>query len=285
MDLQQIKYFLAIVDFGTFVAAAEQTHVSQPTLSAGIRKLEDSLDVKLFNRGSRHARLTPAGEEFLNYARPAYDQLMSVKSKLSDEQEKIYIGVLNTIPMDHIAEIIRLYRISRPHVFVELVVNNHEELTQGLYTQKLDIVFTTKDHAIDNFTLLFNEDLTLAVSPQNPFSSQKNIALSELSGQAFIERIKCEAWNDIHTIFNRQNIKPHNVCRAESDDSILSLVAANLGVSIMPVRNTPYDVNFVPIRDIQITRKIGISYSSKTPTANIKSLQNTIAGLFKIDQL
>ena len=283
MDLQQIKYFLAIVDFGTFVAAAEQSHVSQPTLSAGIRKLEDSLNVKLFNRGSRLASLTTAGEEFLNYARPAYNQLMSAKSKLSEEQEKIYIGVLNTIPMDHIAEIIRLYRVSRPHVFVELTVSHHEELAQGLRTQKLDIVFTTKDLSTDNFTLLFNENLTLAVCRQHPFTTQKEIKLSQLTGQAFIERIKCEAWDDVHNIFTKLGVKPHSVCRAENDDSVLSLVAANLGVSIMPIRNTPYDVNFIPIKDLQVTRKIGISYSSKTPSSNIQALQTTIAGLFKID--
>jgi len=75
MDLQQIKYYLAVVDFGTFLAAAEQVHVSQPTLSAGIRKLEDSLNVKLFHRGSRAATLTSAGELFLTHARPSYDQL------------------------------------------------------------------------------------------------------------------------------------------------------------------------------------------------------------------
>jgi len=284
MDLQQIKYFLAIVDFGTFIAAAEQTHVSQPTLSAGIRKLEDSLDVKLFNRGSRQAHLTTAGEEFLSYARPAYNQLMSVKSKLSEEQEKIHIGVLNTIPMDHIAEIIRLYRISRPHVFVELIVSQHEELTQGLNTNKLDIVFTTKDIAKDNFTLLFNENLTLAVSSQHPFSSQNRVALSELTGQAFIERINCESWSDVHNILKKQNIKPHSVCRTENDDSVLSLVAANLGVSIMPVRNTPYDVNFIPIKDIKVTRNIGISYSSKTPDPNVHALHTTITRLFNIDK-
>ncbi|MGB0834420.1 MAG: LysR family transcriptional regulator [Psychrobium sp.] len=85
MELQQIKYFLAVVDCGNFLAASKHVFVTQPTLSAGIRKLEESLDVKLFHRGSRAATLTPAGEQFVGVARQSYNQLMSIKSQLSNE--------------------------------------------------------------------------------------------------------------------------------------------------------------------------------------------------------
>ena len=85
MDLQQIKYFLAVVDCGTFLAASRQVYVSQPTLSAGIRKLEESLNVTLFHRGSRAASLTAAGERFLGPARQAYNQLQAIKGELVDQ--------------------------------------------------------------------------------------------------------------------------------------------------------------------------------------------------------
>ena len=281
MDLQQIKYFLAIVDFGTFMAAAEQVHVSQPTLSAGIRKLEDSFNVKLFNRGSRAATLTSAGELFLAHARPAYNQLMSVSTELSAEQKKINIGVLNTIPMDHIAEIIGIYRLISPHVFIEVVVNNSEKLSHMLRSQKLDVIFTTSQRVFERFTLLFEEHLKIVVSAKHPFAANKELKLKQLAEQPFIERIRCESWDDVHSAFQKHNIQPHRVCRAEKDETVLSLVAANLGVSIMPVRDTPYDVRFIRIKDLQIVRHIGIGISSEPLAPHVQILYDTVIGLYK----
>lgn len=281
MDLQQIKYFLAVVDFGTFLAASEQAHVSQPTLSAGIRKLEDSLNVKLFNRGSRAATLTSAGELFLAHARQSYNQLMSVKSKLSAEQDKINIGVLNTIPMDHVAEAIRTYRLTYPYVFIELVVANNKELTSMLQSQKLDLIFTTSHQTSKKFTVLFEEHLSIATSAQHPLATHNEVELKQLNKQPFIERINCESWDDVHGFFQKHNIQPYSVCRAENDESILSLVASNLGVSIMPVRDTPYDVRFIQIKDLNIARPIGICVSSQPLAPHVQDLYETIVGLYK----
>lgn len=261
MELQQIRYFLAVVDCGTFLAASEQVHVSQPTLSAGIRKLEESLNVTLFHRGSRMATLTSAGELFLTQARQSYTQLMSVKSLLSAEQKKINIGVLNTIPMDHITEIIRLYKAANPHVFIELVVGNMDELPMMLQSKRLDLIFTTKATDPNNFTLLFEELLKVVVSTQHPFSAMKEIDLVQLSAQPFIERIRCESWDEVHCFFQQHDIQPLSVCRTENDESVLALVSANLGVSIMPDRNAPYDVRFIPIKGVTIARPIGICAS------------------------
>jgi len=285
MDLQQIKYFLAVVDFGTFLAASEQVHVSQPTLSAGIRKLESSLNVKLFDRGSRAATLTAAGELFLSHTRQSYNQLMSVKSKLSAEQDKINIGVLNTIPMDHVAEIIRLYRASSPYIFIELVVGNSEELSKMLQSRKLDLIFTTRHQASERFTLLFEEHLNIVVSAQHPLAIHKELELKQLAEQPFIERIRCESWDEVHNVFQKQNIQPYSVCRAENDEFVLSLVAANLGVSIMPVRNTPYDVKFVKIKDLGITRPIGVCVSSQPLAPHVQAFYEILMRQYKNDKL
>lgn len=282
MDLQQIKYFLAVVDFGTFMAAAERVHVSQPTLSAGIRKLEQSLNVQLFNRGSRSSTLTQAGELFLGQARPAYNQLLSAKSKLSIEQEKINLGILNTIPMDHIAEIIRTYRLTNPHVLIEVVVANDEQLFEMLKSNILDMAFTNNQQASNRFTQLFNEQLMMVVSSQHPFASSKEIELKQLDDQAFIERTKCESWDDVHSKFEKIGINPKTVYRAETDDSVLSLVAADLGISIMPVRNTPYDVTFIQIKDLQIERNIGVVISPTMHSQHVQHFYETVLSKFGV---
>ena len=281
MELQQIKYFLAVVDFGTFMAAAEQVHVSQPTLSAGIRKLEDSLKVTLLHRGSRAATLTSAGELFLSYARPAYNQLMSVRGKLSVEQSKLNLGVQNTLPMDSVAAIMKIYTLTNPHVFVEITVDSHEELSQMLKQKKLDLAFTVNHGASARFTPLFEEQLKIVVSKQHPFARGKGVRLKQLAEQPFIERIKCESWDEVHRALEKQTTQPLSVCRAEKDESVLALVAADLGISIMPFRDTPYAVTFVSIMDLQIARHIGIERAPGTQTQHVKAFQQTSIHYFK----
>ncbi len=207
---------------------------------------------------------------------------MSVKSKLSVEQDKVNIGVLNTIPMEHVAEIIRINRTRNPYVFIELVVGNNEELSQMLQSKKLDLIFTTSNHASKKFILLFKEHLKIVASVHHPLATHKEIELKKLAEQPFIERIKCESWDAVHSEFQKHKIQPYNVCRAENDESVLSLVAANLGVSIMPARNTPYDVKFIRIKDLKIARSIGICVSSQPLAPHVQDLYETITGLYKL---
>jgi len=184
--------------------------------------------------------------------------------------------------MDHLAERIRLYRITNPHVFIELVVARHKNLSQMLQSQKLDLILTTGLSDSDNFTQLFEEHLNVVVAERHPFTKYKKIALKQLTEQPFIERTQCEAWDDVHRVFQEQNIQPYSVCRAENDESVLALVAANLGVFIMPVRNTPYDVRFIQIKDLKIIRSIGICILTKPLAPHIQTLYQTITGCFKI---
>ncbi|RDE22675.1 LysR family transcriptional regulator [Motiliproteus coralliicola] len=258
MDLQQIKYFLAVVDNGTFLAASKQVHVTQPTLSAGIRKLEQSLGVTLFNRGSRSATLTAEGEQFLKPARQSYNQLVLVRSKLRKQPEKIVIGVLSNIHMDHVARIISSYRSIHPHILIELVVDADAALSRMLAEKKVDLIIVNSDTQADNFQPIIRESLCIVVPGGHPWANERLIELKSLDGERFIERIRCGFWEPVNQQFQQQQIQPLTVMQAESDEFVLSLVAANLGVSIITDRTTPYDVRFIEIKDLSIDRSIGV---------------------------
>lgn len=281
MNLQQIKYFLAAIDTGTFLAASEQAHVSQPTLSAGIKKLEESLGVKLFYRGSRSITLTTEGELFHSKAREAYSQLECIKSTLKGNFKKINIGVINTISMDHIADIIKAYKRAEPTVFIEITVGTPESLSQLLITQKIDFLFSSKLDINAKFELLFEEPLTLVVSTKNPLAKLESIDILQLRNYNFIERLRCESWGDVHELINKHNLNLQSVCSAESDETILSLVSVDLGVSIMPVRKTPYNVKFIKIKEINILRHIGIYCRPNENVSQINTLYNIALGICK----
>ncbi len=264
MNLQQIKYFLAVVDIGTFLGASEYVHVSQPTLSAGIKKLEESLEVKLFYRGSRNATLTSDGEVLLHHARNAYNQLELVKFKFKNEKSVITIGVINTIPMNFIEEIITSHKKLYPSVLYEIEVGNIKYLRDLILRRKIDILFTTKLGIEMKFHSLFDEELKLVVSNKNSLSKYNVIPLAQINNHAFIERTHCESWCEVNDMFEANDVNLHTICRAESDETILPLVSSNLGISIMPYRRSPYDVKFISIKELSIKRSIGMYYYSSS---------------------
>src|SRR5579863_6338149 len=100
MEIQQLRYVCAIADTGNFSRAAEQCQVTQPSLSQQIRKLEEDLGAKLFDRLGRSVRLTEAGRAFLPHARAILDQMdvarTSVADKNADLRGGVAVGVIPT---------------------------------------------------------------------------------------------------------------------------------------------------------------------------------------------
>src|SRR5216684_6065197 len=101
MELQQLRYFCAIADTGSFTRAAQQTHVSQPSLSQQIRKLEDELGVRLLDRLGRTVRLTELGRSFLPRARAVLRELEAARGDVVEGKEfiggPITVGVIPTV--------------------------------------------------------------------------------------------------------------------------------------------------------------------------------------------
>src|ERR1700732_1867313 len=101
MELQQLRYFCAIADTGSFTRAAQHTHVSQPSLSQQIRKLEDELGARLFDRLGRAVRLTELGRTFLPRARSVLRELEAARSDVVERKASIggplAIGVIPTV--------------------------------------------------------------------------------------------------------------------------------------------------------------------------------------------
>src|ERR1700724_2432444 len=101
MELHQLRYFCAVAETGSFSRAAEQSHVSQPSLSQQIMKLEDELGARLFDRLGRSVRLTDLGKTFLPRARAVLRELEAAKGDVVERKDSvagaICVGVIPTI--------------------------------------------------------------------------------------------------------------------------------------------------------------------------------------------
>src|SRR5690606_4872771 len=144
VELYLIRYFIAVIEAGGFTKAAASLNITQPTLSAGIRKLEDGLGVTLFERSGRRVFLTPAGTRFLVRAREIM-QLCNVAAREAAETEQASVarlGVLVTIPAALMAALVTEVRRSPTALPLDLVEGTEHELANRLKDGSLDFALT-----------------------------------------------------------------------------------------------------------------------------------------------
>ena len=277
MELRQIKHFLAVVDHGSFSAAAKHTFVTQPSISSSISKLEESLEVSLFRRQGKQIELTSKGEQFLVTARHAYNQLSAIKSELSEGPQKLTIGVATSIHMDQMTKMIRAFKVAHPHVVINFYVGRDSDVAISLKENKIDLAIVNSHTKCEGFVPIVKELLCIAVANNHFLAKKKSLSLRDLNDIPFIERLNCGFWSKVNRQFIENNIRPQTIVQVENDEFVLSLVAENLGASIVTARSTPYKVKFIPIEDLKIDQYIGVAFIHNAENKNIANFYNTVA--------
>lgn len=267
MDLYQIRYFLAIAETSSFTKAAERLFVSQPSLSAGIKKLEKELGVVLFERGGRRVLLTSAGHFFLEKAENILQEYQSALNVLKGFKDRptLRLGTLHTIRSCTLAKLIGAYRQEHPHVKIELYKNHLEELQEWLEQGKIDVAITALGYSDDPKTSqqLFEQRLLLAVPVDHPFAQRSSIHLVDLEGEPLIERIHCEIWRAFPQMFEAAGVQPDIIYWADNEEWVISLIQVGLGLSIMPAWDCLTNIKYVPIVDLSLARSVGLKWRAQ----------------------
>src|SRR5271165_6056990 len=143
MELHQLRYFCAIAETGSFSRAAEQSHISQPSLSQQIRKLEDALGVRLFDRLGRSVRLTELGIAFLPRARAVLQGLEAARSEVTERKRSvsgpICVGVIPTIAPYFLPPVLAGFSRKWPQARVTIVEEITPLLLEKLRAGSLDV--------------------------------------------------------------------------------------------------------------------------------------------------
>lgn len=147
MNIQQMEYIVALDKYRHFVLAAEACGVTQPTLSAMVQKLEDELDVKLFNRDRKNITPTDIGEKIIRQARIVLNEAERVKAIVADEtgtmNGSLRIGILPTIAPYLVPDFIYHFRRNYPNVGLTIDEKENKSLVEGLKYGTIDIAITT----------------------------------------------------------------------------------------------------------------------------------------------
>lgn len=153
MTLQQMEYIVALDKYRHFVLAAEACGVTQPTLSAMIQKLEEELDVKIFNRDRKNITPTRIGEKIIRQAQIVLNETQCIKEVVADETDSmngnLRIGILPTIAPYLVPDFIFHFRKTYPHVSLFIDEKENKSLMQELHYGNLDIALTTSPEELN----------------------------------------------------------------------------------------------------------------------------------------
>lgn len=241
MEMHQLRYVVAVARAGNFSRAAEQCHVSQPSLSQQIQKLEDELGTRLFDRLKREARLTPPGETFLRRATQILHEADAARREAAEAQDlvrgAVSIGVLPTLAPYLLPGAMAAFAEKYPGV--EIIVQ--EDTTARLLKRTLayEIDFALASGPIQDARLevqeLFAEELLLALPPGHALTRQRAVGAADLEGQRLIVMKEGHCLGDQALGFcDRHDVRPKISFRSAQLETIQALVAAGLGLALIP---------------------------------------------------
>lgn len=241
MEVHQLRYVVAVARAGSFSRAARDCHVSQPSLSQQIRKLESELGEPLFERDRRRTRLTPSGERFVVRAARILDELAEAEREARETCDvargTVTVGALPTIAPYLLPDVVRDFATRFPGV--QLVI--HEETTDSLAqlaaAHEIDFAIASLPVLGGQFEVehLFDEELLLAIPRGHPLEKKESIRVRDLETAQFVLMKEGHCLGDQALSFcQRGGITPRIVSRSAQIETIRRLVNAGLGLSLVP---------------------------------------------------
>lgn len=238
IDRYLLRYFLAVIDHGNFSKAAAHCNVSQPTLSVGIAKLERLLDVSLFHRTNRRVELTEGGARLAVHARRIESDfnLFEQSMQQAPARRLVRLGVLTTIPWAWITDFVERQIALNTGEQVEFIEGRERDLIERLDRGRIDVALTIirGDERRFEREALLNEGYSLAVPSGHPLADEAIIPPEMLADNVMIVRRHCEVLSETSRHFTRHGVRPFFAARTTDDDRALAMVAAGVGVTVMP---------------------------------------------------
>lgn len=266
MELHQLRYFCAVAETGSFSRAAEQSHVSQPSLSQQILKLEDELGARLFDRLGRSVRLTELGKTFLPRAHAVLRELEAAKGDVVEGKEfvggPVTVGVIPTVAPYFLPPHLTAFSRKYPQVRLTVVEEITPILLDRLRAGTIDVAVLAlplRGHEFEAVPLL-TERLFAALPKKHKLNSRSSLSLKDLRAEPFLLLRDGHCFRDTAVAAcDRARLHPQIVFESGQFSSLLSMVTAGMGVSIVPEMaiDKKSQCRYVRIDDEKAVRTIG----------------------------
>lgn len=266
MNTNQLRYFVAAAESKSFTKAADQYYISQTAITQQIRVLEEILGVMLFDRSSRPITLTPAGVTFLSDARAILERVDHAVNRVQEASVgmvgNLRIGYTKGFERSNLSNTLRKFHAEYPNVLISCYRRNTDFLAAGLLKDEFDIIFTwdstelVKNEAVECH-LVEASPLMVAVYGSHRFAQRTALRRRELRNERILFMTPSSTGESVGDLrfyekYEEAGYQPNILFRSNDVESILMMIAAEEGISILPAYVTQKLVNaenlvFVPL--------------------------------------
>lgn len=290
MTLRDLEYFVALAETRHFGRAAERCHVTQPTLSMQIAKLEQELGVKLFERDKRRVSLTDAGRQILPRASTVLDGVNEIREvsrgATGGLAGPLYLGVIPTVGPYLLPHLLPELRAIYPDVKLFLREEMTDQLVEQLQHSALDaaILSLPLDAPDLDYTVFFREELVAGLPKEHVLARKTRIAMKDLAGEPILllEEGNCMRDQTLNLCRGSKPADPQSY-RASSIESLRQMVSAGMGCTFLPKLSTigPFaaasPIAIRPLHSPTPRRDIALVYRKTYPKAgSLKELAKAL---------
>jgi LysR family hydrogen peroxide-inducible transcriptional activator len=287
MELHQLRYVCAVAETGSFSRAAERCQIAQPSLSQQVLKLEEELDVKLFDRLGRGIRLTEPGRAFLPHARAVLDQVDAARASVAlnhaDVRGSVTLGAIPTVAPYLIPRYTAAFTKRFPDARLRIVEETTPVLIEGLRDLSIDFALLALPLRQKDLELqpIRTEPLWAALPGKHPLASNDSLSLAQLRGESLVMLRDGHCFRDLSLAICRSaNVNPNIAFESGQFSSILGMVAAGIGMSLVPEMAIDRHVGcrYVRLRESRAVRTIVLA---SLRGRSFNRVQQVLASAFK----
>jgi len=276
MKIQHLRYFTSVVDHGGVIRAAERLHVTQPSVSAGLKALEEDLGCALFERAGARLRLTPAGVRFHRRAVEILRQCDLAKAEAlgTGDLPALRLGVLGTLPERMLAALASALATQPGRAAVTYRIGAAERIAAWLKQGRVDAALTVHDGEplAGHARVLLREPFVCLTAPAHRFAAAGAVRMEDLVGEPFVVRAQCEGQRAARARLRAARIAMTVAAVADSDGAALALVRAGVGVTLAPRSLQGDGVRAVEVADLDLDRCVALHWHPTVPAAWVEAI-------------
>ncbi len=274
MELTQLRYFLAIARHLSFTRAAEALPVSQPSLTAQIRKLERELGVALFTRTTRRVQLTAAGEDFVRAAQQILNLVQAAEQEMHEfsglKRGKVVLGTIPTVGAFSLPPLLAEFHRKFPGIELSIQEDGSDVLMDLLLNEAIDLAVVTAPEAHPSGVLerrrLLVDEMVLLVPGDHRLAKRQSVALKELAEEQFVlfkpgyglRRIVLDACQEA-------GFQPTIGFDSNQRETIYGMVEQGFGIAMLPqsgLQRGGHTWQAVRISAPKVTRELSLAWKS-----------------------
>lgn len=282
VDIKQIRYFLSLADTLSFTDAADDNHISQPSLSKAIQRLEDEVGGVLIHRDGKHTRLTELGRklrgdfELIAQSEIRAREIANLHSETGGSD--IRLGISNSLGPQGFADFLGAFTKANPGVRIVLhqvdATSTQEQILSGM----LDACICShpgKPNFKIKTTCLFPERLMIAMAQDHPLTELNAISVADIEGYPYLDRLNCEFRPTFVERIKQMGIAIDSPLQSDREDWIQQLVAGGHGItSLSEYSRVVPGIVLRPVTGVELARKVSlISILGSTASKAVRTME------------